>query len=155
MDKNSNQEKHVFVTFFSGEHTQKRITKLCESFNASIYPFPESPVERQEALNQIDERLKTLDAVQIKSEEQQKQILKNLEQNLCQWSAFVVKEKAIFHTLNMFSSDRTSNCRVGEGWVPSRSMGEVHAALSKASRSAKASVPAIAQIMRGGKKKGE
>ena len=49
--------------FFSGQHAQGKITKICESFGANLYPFPEAPAQRREMLEQVESRLTTLRTV--------------------------------------------------------------------------------------------
>ncbi|KAA6325692.1 MAG: hypothetical protein EZS28_054037, partial [Streblomastix strix] len=37
------EHKSVFLVFFSGEQARSRILRLCSSFNANVYPYPETP----------------------------------------------------------------------------------------------------------------
>jgi V-type H+-transporting ATPase subunit a len=113
-------DKHVFVIFFSGTQTSDKITKICESYNASLYDFPETPEGRSNSRfvyffiffifwfdnyrTQIVEKLETLVAVQEKMEARKHVVLNDLQENVSSWASFLVREKAIFHTLNLFSS---------------------------------------------------
>ncbi|KAK2957733.1 putative V-type proton ATPase subunit a3 [Blattamonas nauphoetae] len=150
-------EKTVFVAFFSGERALTKITRISESYNAAIYPFSENEEERAEVLNQIRERLVVLQEVEDKATSQKLMILKDIAENLESWTDFICRERALFHTLNMFSSDTTSKCLVGEGWVPTRSVNAVNDCLQRASISSSSSVPSIAQSLNweGKKRRGD
>jgi V-type H+-transporting ATPase subunit a len=111
-------DKHVFVIFFSGTHTSEKIAKVCESYGASMYDFPESGDARNHSRfflfsllfdvfcvrSQIVEKLETLVAVQERMEARKNVLLNDLQENVSSWASFLVREKAIFHTLNLFSS---------------------------------------------------
>jgi vacuolar-type H+-ATPase subunit I/STV1 len=48
------------------------------------------------------------------------------------WKAKVVKEKAIFHTMNLFNYDVGRKCLIAEGWCPSGMIENVQFALRRA-----------------------
>lgn len=50
-------EKVVFIIFFQGTRSQEKVRKICESFNANLYPCPDSPGERRELLGQVETRI--------------------------------------------------------------------------------------------------
>ena len=39
--------KSIFLLFFQGEELKSRVKKVCEGYHASIYPCPDSLVERR------------------------------------------------------------------------------------------------------------
>lgn len=141
-------QKEVFVTFFSGEHLRKRITKIAESFSGSIYPISSSQQEKAEMLAGIDARLAQLRGVKQQTEAALMEQMKTVQEQIDDWQAFVVSEKQIFVSLNMFSTDLISNCFVGEGWVPTRNITAMHQALAQASAASGATVPSIARIIK-------
>ena len=55
--------KSIFLLFFQGEELKSRVKKVCEGYHASIYPCPESLVERREMLAGVEVRLEDLDRV--------------------------------------------------------------------------------------------
>ncbi|GMP37793.1 hypothetical protein CsSME_00009322 [Camellia sinensis var. sinensis] len=59
----------------------------------------------------------------------------------------VMREKSIYHTLNMLSIDVTKKCLVGEGWSPAFAAKQIQDALQRASYDANSQVGAIFQIL--------
>ena len=57
----------------------------------------------------------------------------------------VRREKAIYHTLNMFSIDVTRKCLVAEGWCPVSAKAQIQEALFRANRASSAQVGTIFQ----------
>lgn len=75
-------------------------------------------------------------------------IMRDVRDKIDEWQAFVLSEKQIFATLNLFSTDLISNCFVGEGWVPTRSLRAMHDCLAAASTASSATVPSIASVIK-------
>ena len=46
-------KKYVFIVFFQGDKLQVKIKKICESFDANLYPCPDTAPERKELLSQV------------------------------------------------------------------------------------------------------
>ena len=55
--------KMAFVAFFQGEQLKSRIKKVCSGFHASLYPCPNSHVERMDMLKGVRTRLEDLNLV--------------------------------------------------------------------------------------------
>ena len=53
----------VFVIFYQGEELRTRVGKICEGFHASVFPCPESAVERRDMLCGVGTRLQDLQTV--------------------------------------------------------------------------------------------
>ncbi|KAH7827616.1 putative H+-ATPase subunit [Monocercomonoides exilis] len=141
-------DKEVFVVFFSGEFTRNRIIRIAESLSASVYTIRESEAEREAMLTEIEARLADIKTVINKTEATLNELLDHIRRDLNQWTAFVISEKQLFHTLNKFSNDTISKCLVGEGWVPTRSLSDLQDALHRASIASSSSVPSIAHIIK-------
>ena len=58
------------------------------------------------------------------------QLLRDAAKNIHMWQIAVKQEKAIYTTMNMFNFDVTSKALIAEGWVPTRNLGDVQAALA-------------------------
>lgn len=56
-------------------------------------------------------------------------VLRNIARDISTWMVVVRKEKAIYHTLNMFSMDIIKKCLIAECWVPKDDMHIVQKAL--------------------------
>jgi V-type H+-transporting ATPase subunit a len=113
-----NVNKNVFIIFYQGERAQTKIKKICESFNANLYPCPETAKERRDLLDQVNGRLEDLDTVIRRSKKHRRQILLDIGHHLKSWKEKVIKEKSIYHTMNMFNYDVGRRCLIAEGWTP-------------------------------------
>lgn len=56
------------------------------------------------------------------TENHRRLVLANIARDISTWMVAVRKEKAIYHTLNMFSMDIVKKCLIGECWVPMRDL---------------------------------
>eukprot|EP01112_Ceratiomyxa_fruticulosa_P019260 TRINITY_DN6281_c0_g1_i1.p1 TRINITY_DN6281_c0_g1~~TRINITY_DN6281_c0_g1_i1.p1 ORF type:complete len:870 (-),score=187.55 TRINITY_DN6281_c0_g1_i1:162-2633(-) len=141
-------EKNVFIIFFQGDRLQQKIKKICESFLANLYPCPETAKERGELLAQVTTRLQDLVVVLQRSRENRKQVLGSVAVHLNSWRTRVVKEKAIYHTMNMFNYDIGRKCLIAEGWVPRASIEEIQLALRRATQRSGVLVPSILTVIK-------
>ncbi|PNT67220.1 hypothetical protein BRADI_3g22870v3 [Brachypodium distachyon] len=103
--------KNSFVIFYSGERAKSKIVKICDSFGANRYPFPEDLAKQTQTIQELK------------------------------------KEKAIYHTLNMFSLDVTKKCFVAEGWSPVFATDQVQDALHRATTDSNSQVGSIFQVL--------
>mmetsp|Transcript_8545 Transcript_8545/g.21583 ORF Transcript_8545/g.21583 Transcript_8545/m.21583 type:complete len:819 (-) Transcript_8545:19-2475(-) len=140
-------EKTVFIVFFQGRHSQARIKKICESFGANLYTCPEASSERRTMHEQVQHRLSDLEMVLNQTKEHNMRTLAMLADNVVNWNEAVVKEKSIYHTLNMFNYDVGRKCLIGEGWCPTTGIAGVQAALKAATDRAMSNVPAVLNII--------
>ncbi|KAJ4454777.1 hypothetical protein PAPYR_10425 [Paratrimastix pyriformis] len=139
--------KSVFVVFFSGAHAQGKITKICESFGANLYPFPEAPAQRRDMLEQVEGRLTTLRTVIDRTKDLRQRLLRTVAVHLEAWTQFVAKEKAIYMTMNLFSMDASARCLIGEGWCPKLDVPRLEAALARGQERSRATVPPISTTL--------
>eukprot|EP01120_Amphizonella_sp_Union-15-10_P005662 TRINITY_DN1704_c0_g1_i1.p1 TRINITY_DN1704_c0_g1~~TRINITY_DN1704_c0_g1_i1.p1 ORF type:complete len:851 (+),score=181.18 TRINITY_DN1704_c0_g1_i1:73-2625(+) len=138
-----NIAKNVFIVFFQGERLQGKIKKICEAFGATLYPCPETAKERQELSSQVSNRLTDLKIVLERTLEHRRQVLMNVAVHLESWKTKVKKEKAIYHTMNMFNYDTGRKCLIAEGWCPVTATDQIQAALLRAKERSSATVPSI------------
>ena len=140
----------MFVIFFSGQHSQDRIFRICASYSARIYVHSEDGQEREREnqKQQIEDRLKQAQQAIDSAEQQKRDKLKEVQIHLLSWFRFVTREKAIYHALNLFDSDEFARCLMGEGWVPESKVDAVKGALTRASTEQSTStVPAAANVI--------
>eukprot|EP00824_Muranothrix_gubernata_P004623 TRINITY_DN1589_c0_g1_i2.p1 TRINITY_DN1589_c0_g1~~TRINITY_DN1589_c0_g1_i2.p1 ORF type:complete len:839 (-),score=190.25 TRINITY_DN1589_c0_g1_i2:61-2469(-) len=140
-------EKSVFIVFFSGERIQNKITKICETFGANRYPFPESQAEHMSMMQRVEQQLADLTKVIERTEEHHEEELRRVAASWNQWRTRVRKEKAIYHTMNMFNYDITKKCLIAEGWCPSVSIDDVQRALRLGTLRSGAQVPTIFNVI--------
>jgi V-type H+-transporting ATPase subunit a len=48
--------KDVFIVFYQGSQLETRIKKICDGFQASLYPCPDNNAERTEMTREVDSR---------------------------------------------------------------------------------------------------
>ncbi|KIH47368.1 V-type ATPase subunit family protein [Ancylostoma duodenale] len=127
--------KCVFIVFFKGESLKMIIDKLMLPadnvylrFNARQYPCPKTSKERQSALFETISRIQDLKIVIDSTQKHRFQILEDVAKDLPTWLKKVHLQKAIYHTLNMFTVD-TNGFLAAECWIPDNEMDTVHNAL--------------------------
>lgn len=140
-------EKNVFVIFYSGERARNKILKICEAFGANRYPFAEELSKQAQMITEVSGRLSelktTIDAGLIHREN----LLRSISDQFEQWNLKVMKEKSIYHTLNMLSFDVTKKCLVGEGWSPIFASKQIQEALQRAARDSNSQVESIFRVL--------
>eukprot|EP00741_Cyanophora_paradoxa_P003677 tig00000093_g3574.t1 len=139
--------KNVFIVFYSGERAQAKINKICEAFAANRYPYPEDKSEQASMMNQVRSRLADLETVIERTSTHRTAVLMNMAANLQAWTTTVKKEKAVFHSLNLFNYDVTRKCLIAEGWTPKASIDKIQLALRKATERSGAQVPSIVNVL--------
>ncbi len=139
--------KSVFVVFYQGEFIKAKISKICESFGANLYPVPDTQAGRRQLLEQTRVRLQDLDTVLDKSLELRRRSMLQVRAHLETWGQRILKEKAIYHTLNLFNYDIGRKCLIGQAWCPTRAIDDVQLALRRATVKSGALVPSILTII--------
>ena len=72
------------------------------------------------------------------------QVLGNVEA----WTEHVKREKAVFHTLNMFNYDVTHKCLIAEGWCATAAINDVREALRRGSMKSGATVQTVLNVVK-------
>lgn len=135
--------KNVFIVFFQGEKLQTKIKKICESFACNLYNIPDTAMERQALAQQVESRLDEHNVTLEGSWKQRTASLSAIAKDLNAWFVKVRKEKAIYHTMNLFNFDVGRKCLIAEGWVPTKSLDAVNIALRRAKDRSGAQVPSF------------
>eukprot|EP01095_Lingulamoeba_sp_RSL-Kostka_P008020 TRINITY_DN2626_c3_g1_i1.p1 TRINITY_DN2626_c3_g1~~TRINITY_DN2626_c3_g1_i1.p1 ORF type:complete len:845 (+),score=277.76 TRINITY_DN2626_c3_g1_i1:83-2617(+) len=144
--------KDIFVIFFQGGHSKQKIENICNSYHANIYPCPSKADERKELLIQVEARLDDLNDVLQRTFDHRKATLQDITLNYQKWREFVITEKSIYHTMNLFSYDIGRKCLIAEGWCPTESIQDIQHALRTATEKSEAVVPTIFYIVKDHKK---
>lgn len=126
-------EKCVFIVFFKSLSIETKLKKICDAFFAHRYSLPDMDdapaVDRmltENAQELVDSR-----TVLLKNQDTRFRLCQMLAQHTERWTWIVLREKAVYHTLNMFKSDVSGMLR-GEGWVISESFEDVRASVNRA-----------------------
>jgi V-type H+-transporting ATPase subunit a len=140
-------EKTVCVIFFAGERAREKIIKICEAYNVNRYPFPEDYQRQRQMYAECTARLIELQSTLDASVAHRDDVLRKIGDDLEDWIQMVLREKAIYHTMNMCSVDASRKVLIAQAWVPDYALGSVRTALTDASASSLASVGTIFQQM--------
>lgn len=140
-------EKNVFIIFYQGERSQQKVKKICESFGANLYPIPETPRERKDLLVQVNNRIEDLQKVLEKTRKHRVQVLADIGRHVSSWRERVVKEKAIYHTMNMFNYDIGRKLLIAEAWCPKSATEKVVNAMRQATETSGALVPSVLSVV--------
>ncbi len=135
--KNDFVNKTVFILFFQGEQLRNKVKKICEGFRATIYPCPDTSLERREMSFGVMTRLEELKTVLDQSSNLRKSLLRNAAVNLHTWVCRVRKMKAIYHTMNLFNIEVNQKCLIAECWAPVNELSRIKLALDKGTVSSK------------------
>ncbi|RWS30062.1 V-type proton ATPase 116 kDa subunit a isoform 1-like isoform X1, partial [Leptotrombidium deliense] len=142
-----NVYKSVFIIFFQGEQLKTRVKKICEGFQATLYPCPETPADRREMIGGVVSRIEDLNTVLSQTTEHRHRVLVAAAKNIKNWFVKVRKIKAIYHTLNKFNLDVTQKCLIAECWCAVEDLDRIHIALRRGTERSGSSVPSILNKM--------
>ncbi|KAF2069868.1 hypothetical protein CYY_008808 [Polysphondylium violaceum] len=140
--------KTVFIVFFQGDRLAQKIKKICESFGANVYDCPDNSFERSNLLQKVSIRINDLKEVLARSKDHKKQLLVGIVTKLGSWKAKVLKEKSIYHTMNLFDYDVGRKCLIAKGWTPKDKIEEIQLALRAATTRSGALVPSVLSVIK-------
>ncbi|EDQ89979.1 uncharacterized protein MONBRDRAFT_18895 [Monosiga brevicollis MX1] len=145
VDPVSGEEVHkkVFIVFFQGGELGARVRKICEGYDATIYPCPDTAAQRRELDIKVKTRIEDLQSVLHRTAEHRRQVLARSAFKLGAWLVKVTKIKSIYHTMNKFDIDVARNCLVAECWYPAASQGEIKEALRRGAERSATDVPTV------------
>lgn len=137
-------EKSVFIIFYKSDSIEDKLKKICDSFLAHRYSLPDmddsGSVEKmltENAQELVDSR-----TVLLKNQDTRYRLCQMLAKHVERWAWTVLKEKSVYHSLNMFKADVSGMLR-GEGWVVSEHLEEVKDTVEKAHANMDNSMPSM------------
>ena len=119
-------KKNVFIIFAQGRELLNKIRKICESLNATIYPVDDSREKRRENALEVLARIEDLNHVLANTNFAKKSELVSVADYLELWAAIIKKEKATYHTMNLFNYDMNRKALIAEGWCPTNSLNAIN-----------------------------
>ena len=140
--------KSVFIVYFSGERSKQKIEKICDSYQATKYRVQESAALRDKEEQDLKDRLRDLEIVIRSTGDYRRNKLRSIAGSIQHWDSHVQREKAVFHTLNLFNYDVTNKCLIAEGWCPTSLLPEVREALRRGTLKSGASVQSVINIVK-------
>lgn len=137
-------EKCVFIVFYKSLSIETKLKKICDAFGAHRYSLPDMDdapaVDRmltENAQELVDSR-----TVLLKNQDTRFRMCQMLAQHTERWTWIVLREKAIYHSLNMFKADVSGMLR-GEGWVIADQLGAVTESINKAHANMDMAMPSL------------
>lgn len=137
-------EKSVFIIFYKSESIEAKLKKICDAFSAHRYSLPDmddaSSVDTmltENAQELVDSR-----TVLLKNQDTRYRLCQLLAKHTERWTWIVLREKAVYHSLNMFKADVSGMLR-GEGWVVAESLDAVREAVERAHANMDLTMPSL------------
>ena len=126
-------EKSVFIVFYKSQAIEAKLKKICGAFQAHRYTIPDmdddTSVDSMLAENSQD--LADSRTILLKNQDMRYRLCCKIAQHRERWSWIVLREKAIYHSLNMFKADVAGMLR-GEGWVPTENTNQLRSVVERA-----------------------
>eukprot|EP00451_Oxyrrhis_marina_P001708 CAMPEP_0204251628 /NCGR_PEP_ID=MMETSP0468-20130131/431_1 /ASSEMBLY_ACC=CAM_ASM_000383 /TAXON_ID=2969 /ORGANISM="Oxyrrhis marina" /LENGTH=797 /DNA_ID=CAMNT_0051224943 /DNA_START=61 /DNA_END=2454 /DNA_ORIENTATION=- len=134
--------KSVFVVYFQGATSSamyEKVNRICQAFGVSTYAWPATQGaarERIETLKtDIGDKKKTLESFEALFKSELDYMVEKLRETgnsrLEEWRLFVLKEKALYATMNMFEGGITLRANV---WFPEEETASIKQVLADESR---------------------
>ncbi|KAG0747394.1 hypothetical protein G6F57_003060 [Rhizopus arrhizus] len=142
-DTDSVVEKNVFAIFAHGSEIIAKIKKISESLGATLYSIDDSADKRRDALLEVTNRIEDLNNVLSTTNQTRRSELIKIADNITPWTTIVRKEKAIYHTMNLFNYDVNRKCLIAEGWCPTNDIPLIQQALKDATDASGTNLPSI------------
>jgi len=137
-------EKNVFTVFFGASAAKEKVKKVCEALGASIHDFPEEDVNT--AQRSLEQKINELDTTIESTKGRVTDMLSKISQNLPRWKDRVHKEKAIYHTLNLFEY-KYQGTVVAAGWAAEKNFESIKKEMEEARLASNAQVASICDIV--------
>lgn len=110
-------QKSFFMVFFTGGVVGDKVSKIATYFGATLYRYPEAPIEHAEMVLEVQKRLAESSEVLGRAKAISHQTLKGAANELTSWMHVVGKEKMVFDALNKCEFDIKRHVFIAEGWV--------------------------------------
>lgn len=126
-------EKSVFIIFYKSEAIEMKLNKICDAFQAHRYSIPEMDdiTHVESMLTENAQELVDSRTVLLKNQETRYLLCQKIAYHCERWSWILLREKAIYHSLNMFKNDVAGMLR-GEGWVTTENLRELRDTVERA-----------------------
>ncbi|OZJ03733.1 hypothetical protein BZG36_04149 [Bifiguratus adelaidae] len=136
-------EKTVFIIFAHGTEVINKIRKISDSMGANLYAIDDTADKRREATLEVTARIEDLNNVLSNTNNTRRAELTNIADNSAVWTIIVKKEKATYHTMNLFNYDVGRKCLIAEGWCATNDIPVIQNALKTATESTGSNLSSI------------
>jgi V-type H+-transporting ATPase subunit a len=126
-------EKSVFIIFYKSDVIGAKLQRICTAFSANRYSLPDmdDSTRLDHMLTENSQELVDSRTVLLKNQAARFRMCQLLVQHTERWTWIVLKEKAVYHSLNMFKADVSGILR-GEAWVIAEERDEVRRVVEQA-----------------------
>lgn len=135
--------KSVFVIISQGRRMYDKIEKLCQGFGVTLYPIPATVVKQKKLEKYLRFEIIEMNTVYRGNIKQCLRILRRAAKNINMWQNQIILTKAIYHTMNMLSTDVSTKFLLAEGWTPVSEIQNVRSLLKMGTKMSGVSTPAI------------
>lgn len=137
-------EKSVFIIFYKSESIETKLKRICDAFSAHRYSLPDmdDAPSVDKMLTENAQELVDSRTVLLKNQDTRFRLCQLLAKHTERWTWIVLREKAVYHTANMFKADVSGMLR-GEGWVVAESYDAVREAVERAHANMDMAMPSL------------
>lgn len=141
-------EKSVFIIFYKSESIEMKLKRICDAFSAHRYSLPDmdDAPSVDKMLTENAQELVDSRTVLLKNQDTRFRLCQLLAKHTERWTWIVLREKAVYHSLNMFKADVSGMLR-GEGWVVAESSDAVREAVEKAHANMDLAMPSLVDLV--------
>jgi len=141
-------EKSVFIIFYKSESIEMKLKRICDAFAAHRYSLPDmdDAPSVDKMLTENAQELVDSRTVLLKNQDTRFRLCQLLAKHTERWTWIVLREKAVYHSLNMFKADVSGMLR-GEGWVVAESSDAVKEAVEKAHSNMDLTMPSLVDLV--------
>lgn len=141
-------EKSVFIIFYKSESIENKLKRICDAFAAHRYSLPDmdDAPSVDKMLTENAQELVDSRTVLLKNQDTRYRLCQLLSKHTERWTWIVLREKAVYHSLNMFKADVSGMLR-GEGWVVAESTDAVREAVEKAHANMDLAMPSLVDLV--------
>ena len=141
-------EKSVFIIFYKSESIENKLKKICDAFDAHRYSLPDmdDAAAVETMLTENAQELVDSRTVLLKNQDTRYRLCQMLAKHTERWTWTVLREKAVYHSLNMFKSDVSGMLR-GEGWVIAESADAVRESVERAHSNMDLAMPSLVDLV--------
>jgi V-type H+-transporting ATPase subunit a len=140
-------DKNVFIIFAHGQQILNKIRRISESLDATLYSIDHD--NRSSQLTECNARIEDIVSVLTNTNTTLHTELRMISQTLSEWFVIVKKEKAIYHTMNLFEYDPARKCLIAEGWLARNDLTGVQATLRNIGETSPGSSPIMNNLRTG------
>jgi len=122
--------KSAFAAVCTGDASVEKVKHIAQGYNANLYECPTAQLDREKELQQCVEAIAEIDEVLGHSKQAKLNVLRAFYQQCIPIKEYCLKERSVYHTLNMFQLTPEGNFLVADCWIPTAAKEEVNQALT-------------------------